>query len=224
MTHPIIDVAVHPTVADDEDLRDFLDEPWRHRVFAPIDRYFYPVPGAQYHRETRPRQGLPGSDPDLLSHQLLEEAKVDIAILRPLTRGLNLDVDVNSAVCEATNRWLAETWLDERNAHGRFKGTIRVNPATPIAQSRRSNGGRPISTWCRSVSRWPRQCTTATDRSSGSRKVRHGTSCPSRCTSTLVRARSSRAHRSATSAFSPAPPGRMLTWATPISPMMRTVV
>lgn len=131
MTHTIIDAAVHPNVRRDEDLRDFLDEPWTHRVFAPIDRYYYPVPGGQYAPRSRHRQGLPGSDPELLEHQLLDEAGVDMAILLPLTRGLNLDTDVNSAVCEATNRWLAQTWLGERNKYGRFKGTIRINPGDP---------------------------------------------------------------------------------------------
>lgn len=133
MTQPIIDAAVHPVVRRDEDLREFLSEPWQHRVIAPIDRYYYPVPGGQYLTGAAPADGLPGSDPALLEHQLFEQAGVDVAVLLPLTRGLNLDTDVNNAVCSATNSWLAHSWLGERNAHGRFRGSIRVNPGDPDA-------------------------------------------------------------------------------------------
>jgi predicted TIM-barrel fold metal-dependent hydrolase len=41
------------------------------------------------------------------------------------------ELDFGSAICSATNRWLAETWLDAAGSKGRFLGSIRVNPEDP---------------------------------------------------------------------------------------------
>jgi predicted TIM-barrel fold metal-dependent hydrolase len=74
---------------------------------------------------------LPATDPNAVGRRLFEEWGVDCAVLVPLTRGLLADVDLGSMICTATNDWLAATWLGKGNAHGRFYGSIRVNPGDP---------------------------------------------------------------------------------------------
>jgi predicted TIM-barrel fold metal-dependent hydrolase len=123
----LIDAAVHPSFARDADLREFLDTPWKHRSFAPADSLFHPSPRGDYLESAWPEQGLPGSSRELVEEHLFERLGVDIAVLLPLTRGINLDIDLNSAICEATNNWQAEVWLGD----DRFRGTIRVNPGDP---------------------------------------------------------------------------------------------
>jgi predicted TIM-barrel fold metal-dependent hydrolase len=124
----LIDASVHPSVRRGDDLREYMEMPFKKRVFSPVHRYAYSSPKSEYHEPARPADGLPGSDVGLTEEQLFERAGVDRAILVPLTRGMNMDSSVSSAVCGATNLWLADTWLGSANDHGRFKGTIRVNP------------------------------------------------------------------------------------------------
>lgn len=127
----VVDAAVHPLVKNANDLREYMQEPWRSRPFPGPERYFYPHPTGEYRADARPTQELPGSDPALLTRQLFDEAGVDYAILLPLTRGLLPDVDLAAAICAATNDWLADTWLSKDNQHGRFRGTLRVSPSDP---------------------------------------------------------------------------------------------
>lgn len=129
-TAQIIDCAVHPQVRHPEELREYMREPWRSRPFPRPERYFFPAPAGDYHPDAE-TDGLPGSDPDLAARRLFNEGGVDRAILVPLTRGLLPDVDLGSAICRATNDWLAATWLGKHNSDGRFYGSIRVNPLDP---------------------------------------------------------------------------------------------
>lgn len=132
----VVDCAVHPLVRHSDELREYMPEPWRSRPFPPPERYFYPALDGEYWKEACGPMGLPGSDPDLLARQLFSEAGVDCAVLLPLTRGLLPNTDLATAICAATNDWLADTWLSKYNAHGRFRGTIRVNPGDPEAAVR----------------------------------------------------------------------------------------
>ena len=61
---------------------------------------------------------------------MLDEAGIERAVLLPLTRGLLPNTDLASAICAATNDWLADGWLE---AGSPFLGTIRVNPGDPAA-------------------------------------------------------------------------------------------
>ena len=130
---PVIDVAVHPRPRLGE-LQAHLPPVWRHRRLPMGERYYYPNPLGDYLKDAYPTSGPPGSDPDLMSRHLFDEAGVDQAILLPLTLGLLPDIDLLAAICAATNAWLAETWLDAaHNRDGRCKGTIRVAPSHPKA-------------------------------------------------------------------------------------------
>ncbi|MCB1549562.1 MAG: amidohydrolase family protein [Hyphomicrobiaceae bacterium] len=126
----IIDCAVHPQVVRPDDLKAYMREPWNARAFPRPERYFYPAIGGEYIEGTA-ATGLAGSDPELLAKRLFDEGGVAIAHLVPQTRGLLPDLDLGTVVCRATNDWLADCWLGAANAHGRFRGTIRVNPGDP---------------------------------------------------------------------------------------------
>jgi predicted TIM-barrel fold metal-dependent hydrolase len=127
-----VDVAVHPLPRTVDEIRDFLPRSLRDRPFPGVFRYLYPPPTgiAPYgyaSADARESDGLPGSDV-LLARADLDRRGIGRAVLVPPTRGTLPNLDLGSAVCAATNDWLAATWLGESNADRRFVGTIRVNP------------------------------------------------------------------------------------------------
>lgn len=132
MPASLIDCAVHPQVREPDDLRAFMDEPWRSRPFPRPERYYYPVLEGEFLANTG-ADGLAGSDPAAMAGHLFDRNGAEKAILLPLTRGLLPDIDLGSAIATATNRWLSDTWLAAYNDHGRYYGTIRVNPEDPQA-------------------------------------------------------------------------------------------
>jgi predicted TIM-barrel fold metal-dependent hydrolase len=127
----LIDSSVHPQVPKAEDLKQYVAAPWNQKFWPGTERYHFPHPVSEYLGWARPAAGLPGSDPALMAKHLFEDRSFDYAVLLPLTRGLVPDVDLGTAICAGTNRWLSETWLGAANEHGRFKGSIRVNPMDP---------------------------------------------------------------------------------------------
>jgi predicted TIM-barrel fold metal-dependent hydrolase len=150
----VIDACVHPVVPRPDDLNAYLPREHRlQRLASPLGR-LYPftvdpyLPGSTPTDEPpRPASAgpappliahagagtrlLPGSDPRLMDAHVLEGAGADLAILLPLTRGLVGDPRFEAAIATATNEWLAETWLGDWNAHGRYRGSIRVCPRRP---------------------------------------------------------------------------------------------
>ena len=40
----VVDAAVHPMVRRSDELREYMEEPWRSRMFPPPHRYLYPAP------------------------------------------------------------------------------------------------------------------------------------------------------------------------------------
>jgi predicted TIM-barrel fold metal-dependent hydrolase len=130
-TTTVIDCGIHPIVRSEDELRSFMPTPWRQKLFPGPQRYHYAHPESEYVAGSRPASGLPGSDRELLEAAVFGEAGASHAILLPLTRGLSPDVDLGSMICAATNAWLVETWLGEGNAHGRYRGSIRVNAHDP---------------------------------------------------------------------------------------------
>lgn len=129
----LIDASAHPTMRRSDDIRDYMPQPFVHYQIPNPDRYFYPAPKSDYLDIAWGQEGTaPGSDPTRTADYLFGDLGVDIAILVPLTRGLLPDVDLSSAICRATNDWLADIWLGSTNKDHRFKGSIRVNPRDPV--------------------------------------------------------------------------------------------
>jgi uncharacterized protein len=106
-----------------------MSAPLSNLRFPGLDGYFYPPPADEYRADFAPPGGLPGSDPELLSRQLISDDELSAVVLLPLTRGLLPDVDMATEICKGTNKWLAEEWLAYDTEH--FYGSIRVNPADP---------------------------------------------------------------------------------------------
>jgi len=129
MADPVVDASVHVFFESDQDLRSWLGEPWSGRGFPSPDVSMHAPPGNRYAAGTRPPDGThPGSDPERTGADVLDGAGADYAILHPMTVGVLPDWHLESAIAEATNRMLAERWLDTGRYADRFLGTIRVNP------------------------------------------------------------------------------------------------
>lgn len=130
----IVDALVHPKSSGRDELREYMDEPFRHRPFPPAERYFYPNPLGE--ATSAPASSLLATDPartrDELSLGGSDAGGPRHAILLPLTHGLLPDVDLGNAVCAATNEWLAAKWLAGPAEKSCFYGSIRVNPLDPV--------------------------------------------------------------------------------------------
>lgn len=138
-TVEIVDSDVHPLPRSAEELREFLPERWRNvpeQLIASYPLVLYLPPSHPLRVDAiGPNGEIPGSDPDFSYRQLIEEAGVDIAILLPLVRN-HVNPEYESALCQATNDWLAETWLSEHNRHGRYRGSINVCANDPAGAAR----------------------------------------------------------------------------------------
>lgn len=129
----MIDACAHPVVPRPGDINAYITRPYQGARFAQTAYGPHAMATDPYLAGSRPADGtLPGSDPELFDAQVLDGPGADFAVLLPLGRGLLGDVALAVAVDAATNQWLSETWLgDEYNAHGRYKGSIRVTPRSP---------------------------------------------------------------------------------------------
>jgi predicted TIM-barrel fold metal-dependent hydrolase len=128
----IIDSSVHPFFVDNDEIRDYIKPPWRNRGIPGVEKHAYGAPGGRdYAPEFDDLKGYPATDPAVVSKRLFDGQGVDYAVLLPLGRGNNPDRRLASVVCAGINDWLAHRWLDEGNPHGKFKGTIRINPYDP---------------------------------------------------------------------------------------------
>ena len=130
----LVDAAAHPVVRVSDELREYMPEPWRSRSFPGPERYEYAWPEGENLADAELEGALSGSDP-VAFRDHLRAAGSDVAILLPLTRGLLPNVDLATAICAATNDWLA-SWMNEHDDSVHYYGSIRVNPADPAAAVR----------------------------------------------------------------------------------------
>lgn len=124
----LIDTSVHPILADQE-LFPLIGKPWSDgRLPDPMGlRHVPPDPGVIID------PGLT-ADPAEFARVLFGERGVDVAVISPLTRGLEPNPQVAAAVARATNTWVADRWLSQIQYGGRFAGSIRL-PVTNVAAS-----------------------------------------------------------------------------------------
>jgi predicted TIM-barrel fold metal-dependent hydrolase len=140
----MIDCAVHPIASSDE-LREYMPAPYKLRSIPGPRRHLYQVPAGEFDPRAAPpgfvyterakfelESGapavLPYGDPGFVKDWLFGDGKLSYAVLAPLTRGILPDAEHGTAVCRATNEWLADRWLP---ADRRFLASIRVNPMDP---------------------------------------------------------------------------------------------
>lgn len=125
-----VDASAHVFFENDSDLRDYLTEPVKSRGWPAVDTTVAAPIGPKYAAGTQCGDGRhPGSDPELTGKHLFVDRGFDLAVLHPMSTATNLpDWHVGTAMLGATNRMLAERWLESGTYADRFKGTIRVNP------------------------------------------------------------------------------------------------
>ena len=131
-----IDACVHPHFHNNDELRHYLKEPFKSRGIPSVEKDWYQAPDGEYARALTEDRAYPGSEPEVVRRDLFERGGASFAVLVPLTRGNNPDRHLGTAICAAVNDWLAERWLDTGNLHGRFRGTIRINPEDPAGAVR----------------------------------------------------------------------------------------
>ncbi len=126
-----MDADVHPAPRSPEDVRRYMDMPWRERFGGEKRAFYLPLQTGRVD-SVPPGGGPPGSDPSFLRAQLIEEYGVAYAILICRTFcNIHPDPDYGAAIAAAYNRWLAETWLEEHNHDGAFKGSITIAQQDP---------------------------------------------------------------------------------------------
>jgi uncharacterized protein len=124
-----IDACVTPMPRTADEIREYLDLPWRVMAFPGPEDYDHVAARPPY-LDPSPDGTLPASDPQAVHRRTVVENGTDVVVLVPRTRGLLPNLDLAAEICAATNRWLAARWLD--GPHGAaFRGTIRVDPRDP---------------------------------------------------------------------------------------------
>src|ERR1700712_1053952 len=140
----IVDTDVHPLPVSGDVLKSYAPSEWKDALWptgnavSPMS-YFYDTPDAYKTSSLRmeastPVGGPAGSDAEFAAKQLLVDAGVSIAVLEPMC-----DAQLPQAehVLKSTyNDWLADVWLGEDNAHGRWRGSISVSAQTPEQAAR----------------------------------------------------------------------------------------
>jgi predicted TIM-barrel fold metal-dependent hydrolase len=139
---PLIDCDVHPAPRTPSDLLEYLPDRYQGKLGATLKNWFrmnrgtgvftgFGALATGMRRDALPETGPGGSDPALMEEQLLVQAGVTYAIHIPLTITGMANPEHEAAMCAATNAWLADKWLGEYNAHGRYRGSIMVCPDLP---------------------------------------------------------------------------------------------
>ncbi|TVY08380.1 amidohydrolase family protein [Paenibacillus cremeus] len=128
----IIDCDVHVAPRNADEIRKYMDPYSRSRFsLSGRDLYHHPM-NVNRTDSVPPRGGGPGSDPDFLREQLINEYGIDYAILlpRPFSNPLP-NANYATAVCSAYNEWQADTWLRDYNHDQVFRGSILISTQDP---------------------------------------------------------------------------------------------
>jgi predicted TIM-barrel fold metal-dependent hydrolase len=134
MKGPIIDCDIHPRPKSIRDILQYLPSRW-HKQYQMLGRPFYNHPNHVLRLDAiTPSGDSPGSDPVFMREHLLEPYDIKHAILLPLAyASIHPNPDMGADLASAYNQWLANVWLDQNNADGRYKGSITVAPQDPEA-------------------------------------------------------------------------------------------
>jgi uncharacterized protein len=128
----IVDVDVHPVPRSADEIRRYLPMPWRERYQGERRAFFNnPVHGSRLDA-VPPGGGPKGSDPAFLREQLIDAYGMAYVILISRTFcNIHPDPDYAAAIAAAFNQWLVESWLEEANHDGAFKGSITIAQQDP---------------------------------------------------------------------------------------------
>jgi uncharacterized protein len=149
----IVDCDVHPYFKNGlQDLVPYMSQTWQQKLgigqsaswtqnFAasqfvlPLDYLYINTAGAT-RRDASPDGTMPGSDPDFVAKQLLDEHGISRAVLiagHLFGIGSFPDPEVSATVARAYNDWQQELWLEHDS---RFRGAIVVPPQHPDAAAK----------------------------------------------------------------------------------------
>jgi predicted TIM-barrel fold metal-dependent hydrolase len=126
----IVDSEVHVYPRNADEIKRYLPSPLKQRFhFWENPYYINPI---KPQRAVTPDGGKPGTDPSFLREQLLQDHGIANAILLPQAFvSRNNDPYYSAALATAYNDWLSDTWLNEFNKDGVFKGSITIAHQDP---------------------------------------------------------------------------------------------
>lgn len=125
---PFIDASVHIFFPSSKDLRSFLREPFKSRGFLTTRWTGTGRPAASTRRTPTERTSGIRVRSGIRCQRTVFEARVDMAVLHPMGRGIMPDRHLGSALHAAHNEMMVSRWLEHGEFGHRFRGTIRVNP------------------------------------------------------------------------------------------------
>jgi len=128
----LIDCDVHQSPRQSADIAKHLPRFWQERGLAGAGAPYANPYGVNRVDAIPPGGGTPGSDPQFLGEHLLDNYKIDFAILTGsgvLSLGVATNPDHGSATARAYNEWMVAEWLD---ADDRLRGSLIVAPQDPL--------------------------------------------------------------------------------------------
>lgn len=140
--YSLIDADVHHAYKNQNDVAEYLAEPWRTQVLQGRRGLgaggAYSSPIGVNREDAKPTGGgAPGSDPDFLAQHHLAPYHIDKAVLNPagiLSISCSPDADFAAAVCSAYNDWLLNSdWLKNND---NYYGALLVATQNPEAAAR----------------------------------------------------------------------------------------
>ena len=137
----LIDCDVHLRFRGLDEIAQFLEEPWRTRMYKGLKLAHwegYVNPFTVYREDANPPDGgQPGSDPSFTATDHLDRYAIDYAILIGESVHLGVSTLANAdwaiALATAYNDWVAAVWVP---ADQRYLGSIIVAPQDPAAAAR----------------------------------------------------------------------------------------
>jgi predicted TIM-barrel fold metal-dependent hydrolase len=141
--HGLVDCDVHTTIGDLANLAEYMPAAWAEQLnisggAATVPKRQIRIPGSGMYTKAGGRRAdamsfemPPGSDPEFVAGQLLDQHEVSRAILiteEMFGIGALPDGNLAATLASAHNRWLAERWL---SFDPRYRGSIAVAPQRP---------------------------------------------------------------------------------------------
>ena len=118
--HPIIDCDIHNELPGLDTLIPYLEEHWvayiNESAFVGPNANDYPARAPTSARKgTKPKNGPPGSDFELLKEQTLDAWDVEIGILTCAYRVQSVhNEDLSASLATAINQWQIDAWVKQR--------------------------------------------------------------------------------------------------------------
>ncbi len=137
--HPIIDCDIHNELPGLNTLIPYLEEHWvayiNESAFVGPNASDYPARAPTSARKgTKPKNGPPGSDFELLKEQALDAWDVEIGILTCAYRVQSVhNEDLSASLATAINQWQIDTWL---NKDERLRASLVVPSQNPVLAAR----------------------------------------------------------------------------------------